>query len=853
MPRTVVHMIGQAHLDPVWLWRWTEGRAEALATSRSAADRLDEYPAFVFTRGEAQVYAWIAQEDPELFERVLAHIRAGRWSVVNGMVIQPDMNLPQGESLVRQALLGRAWMREHLGVEPRVAYCVDSFGHAGTLPQILRGCGFDAYVMMRPQEHEKELPARVFQWRGPDGSSIPTFRIAGAYTFWGEDIGPHLARALEDVPEGLGHTMCFFGVGNHGGGPTRRQIEAIERMAAERDDVEIRFSTPDAFFAAIAPHAAQLPAVADELQYHAVGCYSAVSALKRAHRQAECRLLAAERLVAQAQVWAGVQPPRERLRALWHDLCFNQFHDILGGTCTREATDEAVAALGRVVLGATELADDMGRAIAARVDTRGPGGTVLLFNPFPEPFNGYVEYEPWTGWQPWQAGGWGLVDEGGRPVAHQRIDPHSAQSHERGGITRLLFRAELPPLGYRLYRFAPGLATETSASPAEQTSATVEREEHSTTTALDQLAQGQTAASPRSVSSVPSVATLENEHLAVRLDLASGAIVSCVDKASGLELVGPGGWNVAQVIEDTSDTWSHLVRGYDNVIGTFRDAYIVAADHGPLQASLLVERSYEGSTWLQQIMLRAGERELLVRNWLVWQGHWQLLKLAFDVALDNPSAAHDVPFGWVARPCDGAEVPTLMWMDVTGAARGAADTAAGLALLNDGKYGCDVSGSVMRLTILRSPPYAYHIPHPVGAKARYDWIDQGYQEFTLALRPHVGDWREARVVQAARALNIPITAVTAHGHPGALPAQAGLLALEAPELELTALKPAEDGDGVIVRLADRHGRGGAGTLRWQGQEFPVVCRPFQVITLRLAQRGGVWTAEACDMIERPER
>ena len=128
MAKTVVHMIGQAHLDPVWLWRWTEGRAEALATSQSAADRLSEYPSFEFTRGESQVYEWIEDEDPELFAVIRDSIRDGRWHVVNGMVVQPDMNLPQGESFVRHFLLGKSMMRDRLGVEPGVAYCVEKMG-----------------------------------------------------------------------------------------------------------------------------------------------------------------------------------------------------------------------------------------------------------------------------------------------------------------------------------------------------------------------------------------------------------------------------------------------------------------------------------------------------------------------------------------------------------------------------------------------------------------------------------------------------------------------------------------------------------------------------------------------------
>jgi alpha-mannosidase len=195
MPKTTVHMIGQAHLDPVWLWRWTEGRAEALATCQSAADRLDEYPDFHFTRGESQIYEWVEREAPELFARIRERIAEGRWHAVNGMVIQPDMNVPSGESFVRQALIGKAYMREKLGVEPRVAYCIDSFGHAGTLPQILKGCGFDHYVFMRPQPHEKALPGQAFWWEGPDGSRVLTFRISGAYLSRGAEQEAHIALA----------------------------------------------------------------------------------------------------------------------------------------------------------------------------------------------------------------------------------------------------------------------------------------------------------------------------------------------------------------------------------------------------------------------------------------------------------------------------------------------------------------------------------------------------------------------------------------------------------------------------------------------------------------------------------
>lgn len=816
MTKPIVHMIGQAHLDPVWLWPWTEGCAEALGTSQSAVDRLNEYPDFQFVRGESQVYEWIQEENPELFAQILEFIRQGRWHVVNGMVIQPDMNIPQGESFVRQILLGKAYMQEHLGVEPRVAYCVDSFGHAGTLPQIFKKCGLDAYVFMRPGPHEKELPAQAFWWQAPDGSRVLTFRITGAYSSWDTDQEPRIQAAIEAKPDQLAHTMCFFGVGNHGGGPTKEQIENVQAIAAARDDWEIRFSFPDAYFAAIEADAAELPLVDEELQFHAVGCYSVVSELKRSHRQAECRLLLAERMVALAQIWAERPVPKEHLYTLWHDLCFNQFHDTLAGSSIKEAEDEAINVFGSVIASSNQIINRAGRAIAAGIDTSGPGGVLVIFNPFGHPVDQYVEYEPWTGWQSWQDGNWGLADEEGNPVPYQIIETHEALSRPHRGPVRLVFPVSLPAMGYRVYRFQPDFADSPSTEDAR----------------AEPLA-------------------LENDLIRVRFDAETGAIVSCIDKSTQLELVGPEGWNVAQVLEDTSDTWSHRIQTFDQVIGTFGQADIRVYEEGPVQASLLVERTYKGNRWLQQFTVRHGVADILIRNWLMWEGQWRMIKLAFDVAVDSPEAAHDVPFGWCSRPCDGSEVPTHMWMDVSGPARSRPEQIVGATLMNDGKYGCDVRDSMMRLTVLRCPPYAYHEPHPFGSKQRYDWVDQGYQEFTLVLRPHIGDWRDNGVVQRARELNLPAVPITMHCHPGEKPLHASLLALSSQEMEVTALKEAEDGHGYIVRIADRHGRGAEGELFWLEKSFPIALAPFEVATYRLTLGGDRWQLSPCDMLERP--
>jgi alpha-mannosidase len=811
--RPTVHMIGQAHLDPVWLWRWTEGRAEAVATSQSAADRLAEYPAFHFVRGEAQVYEWIEQENPALFARIRDLIRADRWHVVNGMVIQPDMNLPQGESFVRQALLGKSYMQQHLGVDVRVAYCVDSFGHAGTLPQILKKCGFDYFVFMRPGAHEKSLPAQAFRWRAPEGSEVLAFRIPISYTSGAEDIEKKIDDILAGLPPELADTMCFFGVGDHGGGPTKSQIEDVLAVAQRRQDVEITFSDPLSYFQRIVPQAERLPVVADELQMHAIGCYSLNSSFKRLFRQAECTLLTAERMACLSEVWAGEQIPSRELHSLWHSLSFNEFHDILAASSVKEAQDEAELALGRVIAGSREIIDNAGRQVANRVDTSGPGGTVVIFNPHPYRRQELIEYEPWTEWEQWDSANWGLVDHAGQPVPHQVIDPQSAMNCEGLSVTRLVFPVDVPPLGYRLYRFAHDLRR-------------------------GRVAQ-QVKVRPNG---------LENAHLSLEINPRTGNIVSCRHKASGIELVGAGSWNVAQVLEDTSDTWSHSERAFERVLGQFGDAHVRAGEQGPLQASLFIERSWQGSTWLQQLVLRAGAEQILIRTWLLWQGRQRVVKLAFTLAAAESQAVRDVPFGSFACPTDGSEIPLQMWLDISGRGRGGQTV--GLAILNDGKYGCDVNGDTARLTILRCPPYAYDRIHSLGAKLRYDWVDQGWQEFTLSLLPHVGDWRSAGIVQRARELNMPLVPITMHAHSGVLAPVNSMGALDTPEIELTALKPAEDGSGYILRLADRHGIGGRGHLSWMDSAFEVAVQPHEVKTLRLTRDGG-WQATPCDMLERP--
>jgi len=440
--KRTIHLVFNAHIDPVWLWPWSAGLDEVLATCRTACDLLDEYPELVFSRGEAWVYQQIERLDRELFRRIRRHVRTGRWEIVGGWWIQPDCNLPSGFALERQIRLGKEYFLDRFGRFPKIAYNVDSFGHAATLPGYLRAAGQDRYVMMRPQEHELQLPARLFRWRGyAGGPEVVTFRIARAYTTRAISLD-HVRAALTELPAGVEHTMCFVGVGDHGGGPTRKQIEWCREHRSAIDGCELVFSSPRRFFAAIRKNIPQLPVVTGELQMHAIGCYSVQRAVKTALRQAEHRL-------HQAELVSGRN--RRHFAEAWQKVCFNQFHDTLGGTAIPSAYGQVDAQLGFAACVADEaLQYALREKLRAVPDD--PCQRLVLWNASEEAFADWVEVEPWLGYETWQPGDFQLVDEARRPVVVQLLQTEALVT----GKNRLLFQTRIPACGLRVLRIQRG-------------------------------------------------------------------------------------------------------------------------------------------------------------------------------------------------------------------------------------------------------------------------------------------------------------------------------------------------------------------------------------------------------------
>jgi len=280
--RPRLHLICNAHLDPVWQWRWEEGAAEAVATFATAAALLREHPRFVFNHNEAVLYRWVERLDPGLFREIRRLVRAGRWSVSGGWHLQPDANLPGLESLVRQVIEGRRYFAARFGARPVAACNFDSFGHGGGLPQLLRLAGYTMYIHMRPQKTELELPADLYRWRGVDGSEVLALRIeVGLYHTERNNLRTRLEEAA-DLALSLGRDVAvFWGLGDHGGGATREDLALIDEFAGRERRVAVLHSTPDRLYTALAPLAKTAPLVTGDLQRVFTGCYTSLSRVKR--------------------------------------------------------------------------------------------------------------------------------------------------------------------------------------------------------------------------------------------------------------------------------------------------------------------------------------------------------------------------------------------------------------------------------------------------------------------------------------------------------------------------------------------------------------------------------------------
>jgi alpha-mannosidase len=748
-----LHMIGNAHLDLAWLWRWHEGMREGKSTMRSVLDRIKDFDGFIFTASTAALFEWIETNDPSMFEEIRHRVEEGRIALVGGWWVEPDCNAPCGESFVRQGLYGQRYYKEKFGKYARTAYNLDSFGHSGSLPQIFKKSGLDNYVMMRPMSHEKGLPSHLFAWESDDGSRVLCFRVLYEYLSWDRELSYHIERCGAELNPSMPNIMCMYGVGNHGGGPTVENIKSIMEAANREKDYQIVFSSTDAFFSDAAGHK-NLPVIHGELLHHSSGCYSAHTAMKRWNRQCENSLLLAEKAGVVAR--HSLNRSFQGLDKAWKRTLFNQFHDILAGTCLKSAYDDAFYMAGAAICDAQEVTNQAMQALTWNISIPfdEKAQPVVVFNPSASPQRTPVRIDvPVSVNESFH-----VKDSKGKDVPSQAVTPDVMVQGRRGA----LFVADLPPFGYETFMVYRRQAPEAK----------------STLTASD--------------------TQLESRKYRLAIDKDSGGIAHLIDKEHDFE-VFRGLAAVGLVINDKSDTWSHDVVRFNEDAGRFAVTGTRLLEYGPVCASIEVTYAYERSRMTQRFTLYAEMDHIDVDCKVFWAQEHQMLKLVFPVRTVFNRFSYESAFGHTQRGNTGEEYPMHNWVDATGVSHGQG-AVYGVGIVSNDFTAASVERSEIRITALRSPVYAHHEPYQLKPDVSYDFMDQGPHRFRYALVPHAGKWEASQIMDLAESMQQPAQVLPETYHEGHLPQSASYLSLDSDQVRMTAFKRAESKEGYVLRL-----------------------------------------------------
>jgi len=810
---------GHAHIDVAWLWTLGQTRRKSERTFYNVLRLMEQFPDYHFTQSQPQLYDFVRQDHPELFEAVKQRVAEGRWEPIGGMWVEADCNISGPESLARQFLLGRTFFREHFGpdAESPVLWLPDVFGYAWALPQLMKQAGLDYFMTTKIGWNQyNRLPYDSFWWQGLDGTRVLTHFICtpngghwvstyNAMATPRQVIGTWTTFQQKELQQEL---LMAFGYGDGGGGPSREMLENIREMAAFPATPRVRQASVGEFFRKLEAEAGdRLPTWNGELylEFHR-GTYTTQSRNKRANRKSEFLLHDAEFLATLAALLdADYRYPADTLRKAWELVCLNQFHDIIPGSSIGPVYVESLQQYAQVQEMATAV-----REAALSVISNKLNGDLLVVNP--------------TGFARDDLAFWpGQLSPGQRL---QRADgtPVPTQSTADG---TWIAAGELPPFSVTSLYVADGDA------PVPDTDLIV----------------------------TPTL--LENGHLRVELNEA-GDITRIYDKANQREVLPAGAIaNQFQAFEDRPinfDAWDVDIF-FDDKMWTAEPATSVkVVEAGPLRATLEVRRRILHSDYVQYISLAYNSPRLDFDTTIDWRERHILLKVAFPVEILSPVATYEIQWGNVERPThrntswDWARFETCAqkWVDLS-------EGNYGVSLLNDCKYGHDIRDNVMRISLLRGTT----MPDP-GA-------DLGEHRFAYSLLPHSGTWG-AVTIAAAYALNDPLIVAQGPGSQGAggqrsrgaeengatrntQYATRPLVSVDRSNIIIETVKQAEDGLGIIVRFYESQRQRGPVTLAtsfdlgevWhtnlleenqtaltpEGNSVSLFVKPYEIVTLRL--------------------
>lgn len=777
-----ITLVGHAHIDMNWLWDTAETKKVTHDTFRQVLVFMKEFPQFTFSQSQASTYQFIERLDPPMFEQIRHYVKEGRWELLGGMIDEGDTNLAGGEALARTLLSGQRYFLSRFGKMAVVGWLPDNFGHIAQLPQMLRLAGMSAFYGHRCQP--KEGP---HIWEGADGTRVINYSTP---TYNGE-ITSNLHLVPEQYDPEHKKLLWVYGVGDHGGGPTRHDITRAVFYNTVPGFPKIRFGTAAQFFESLKDDTKDYPVYRGERQYIYEGCYTSIARIKTGNRRCENMLYIAELLNALMAIYGHVYP-RQLLAEAWHTVAFHQFHDILCGSAVHESNETSIAAYHMALDKAEEARYSAMRFLAANVPTDpGRGQPVVVFNPCPMLRTDVAEVElfsyhvPPTArlneWSDWLMGmpesgmkakhispldiGHGplatlaMTDQNGRPVDAQII---AGKRFPNGWRMKVRFLStNMPACGWRVFYAKP-------AEPGVPTNSALK-------------VKG---------------TTIETPWLKVQVDPRTGHVTRIYDKHCRKEVLARGAkGNVLKIYMEKPHGMSAWNLGPISQVHTLDKAEQVrVTESGPVRATIEVWRKWNRSLFIQRIHVYRD----LPRVEFEIEAHWfeqggptvdsPMLRVAFPVNIKKGRFFCDTPFAAVERPIDGREVPAQKWVDLSNAA-------GGVVLLNDSKYGHRCDGNVLEITLLR----ASYEPDP--------YPDQGPHTIRYAILPHAGEWRKAQTAREGLCFNAPMPAIeTPPNQRGRLPEAGGLMSLSPDNIQLSGVKRAEDDNSLIVRFYESSGK-----------------------------------------------
>jgi alpha-mannosidase len=782
-----VTLVGSSHIDAAWSWRYPDAIALCRSAFAQAIRNLEKYPDFYFSHGHALSYWWMEQEYPTLFENIRQAVEDGRWEIVGGTWVESDVNMPSGEALARQFLYGKRYFKQKFNVEVKTAWMPDAFGHAWSLPQILKKSGMLAYVFFRPWE-----TMRLFEWEGPDGSRVMAYRPPEWFNSrLTKEVSRHAYQAQKDF--GVSKALRLFGVGDQGGGPTGHDIRLAEDLSYRLTTPTVRMARAEGFFKEISNSSPALSVHRDEINFAFPGSWTSQAQHKAANRRGEMLLPAAEAFSLLAQPY-GMTYAQAEFTTQWRNVLFNQFQALLGGAGVAENYANAQRLYREALETAKAALDKSMTRIEAAVNSQSKNKDeipVIIYNALSWPRADVVEIEVTVPYKPEPAKAAKQKPvrkaktkkgEEASPEAEKEFPYFRDASGKRllaqilhqdstaqGRHYRLLFLPEeVPAFGYKLYWLE--MQKMTSQEWIKEAAKLVARARVD----IDSL-------------------TMSNSHYTMQIDEVSGGLKNLVDsqqnrewmaaKPSGLEILGEkGGANSALNIDYDGTRERLRLAEPPQVIET-----------GPLRARLLTKYDYGNSQIAQEYVVYATLPRVEVRYRVNWLERNKTLKVVFPFQLFDGRTTYEIPFAAIERPANGQEAPMQKWVDLS-------NEQFGVTVVNDSKYSVEVQDGVVRLTALRSPDS----PDPKA--------DEGEQQFAFAIMTHNGDWRNGDAVQNGHAFNLPLIARVITQQAGSLPPVHSFVSVEPSRVIVSALKKAEDDDAWILRVYESTGQPATATI-----------------------------------------